>query len=206
VTRPCLAAITLDTMGGGVAAVSRLLWRVFQDRWAADARLVTLLNDRAPLQSLDSSTATRVRFGAQVATLQISQQVDWVFYTHLSVARVQSFVPPPMRRPYAVFVHGIEAWRPLPPAATAVLQAAALRVANSTFTATRVASMHPSIGPVVPCPLALVPDDSARTAAADARLPDIGRRAVIVVARMSAGERYKGHDELLDAWRHEGRR
>jgi len=198
--RPCLAAITLDQMGGGVAAVSRLLWRVFQDRWAGDARLVTLLNGHGSLRTLDSSTATRVRFGAQVATLQISQQVDWVLYAHLSVARVQTFVPPPMRRPYAVFVHGIEAWRPLPPATTAVLQGAALRVANSTFTATRVASMHPGIGPIMPCPLALAPEQIARAAATHVNPPDIGKRAVIVVARMSSGERYKGHDELLDVW------
>ena len=198
--RPCLAAITLDPMGGGVAAVSRLLWRVFQDRWAEDARLVTLLNDQAALQTLDSSTATRVRFGAHIATLQVSQQVDWMLYTHLSVARVQTFVPPPMRRPYAVFIHGIEAWRPLPPTTTDVLQGAALRVANSAFTATRVAAMHPGIGPIVPCPLALSPEQLARVTATDMNAADIGAHAVLVVARMSSGERYKGHDELLEAW------
>lgn len=198
--RPCLAAITLDPMGGGVAAVSRLLWRVFQDRWAQHARLVTLLNDESPLNTLDSSTATRVRFGARIATLQVSQQVDWMLYTHLSVARVQTFVPPPMRRPYAVFIHGIEAWRPLPPATEAVLQGAALRVANSAFTAGRVAAMHPGIGGIVPCPLALSPEQLARVTAVGVKNPAIGDHAVLVVARMSSGERYKGHDELLDAW------
>jgi phosphatidylinositol alpha-1,6-mannosyltransferase len=200
VNRPCLAAITLDSMGGGVAAVSRLLWQVFQDRWPVDARLVTLLNDSGRRRSLTSSTPTRLRFGARVAALQIAQQIDWTLYTHVSIAKVQAFVPTPARRPYAVFLHGIEAWRPLSSVHTAVLQGAALRVANSGFTASRVTAMHPSIGPVVPCPLALAPDYRARAEATEVRPPEIGRRAVVMVARMSAGERYKGHDELLEVW------
>jgi len=200
VTRPCLAAITLAPMGGGVAAVSRLLWRVFQDRWPEDTRLVTLLNDEAARRSLESSTATRMRFGAQMAAAQLGQQADWIMYSHLSIARVQAFVPPPMRRPYAVFIHGIEAWRELSPAQKSVLRGASLRVANSYFTAGRVNAMHPEIGDVVPCHLALAPDRESSTLADAAPAADIGPKAVIVVARMSASERYKGHDELLEAW------
>ena len=94
-TRPCLAAITLDAKGGGVALVSRLLWRVFSDRWGDHSRLITLLEDSGPLESLDSSTATRLRFGTTLAGGQAFGQCPWVFYSHLSVARVQSFVPPP---------------------------------------------------------------------------------------------------------------
>ena len=97
-TRPCLAAITLDAKGGGVAVVSRLLWRVFSDRWGDHSRLITLLEGSGPLESLDSSTATRLRFGTTLASGQAFGQCPWVFYSHLSVARVQSFVPPPFRR------------------------------------------------------------------------------------------------------------
>ena len=51
-TRPCLAAITLDAKGGGVAVVSRLLWRVFSDRWGDHSRLITLLEGSGPLSLL----------------------------------------------------------------------------------------------------------------------------------------------------------
>lgn len=199
-SRPCLAAITLDPKGGGVAAVSRLLWRVFEDRWPGTTRLVTLLDDGAARRSLESSTATRLRFGAQMAGTQASRQCDWIMYSHLSVAKVQAFVPPPIRRPYAVFIHGIEAWREITHAQAWVLRGATLRVANSVFTAGRVSTMHPGIGTIASCPLALPPD--ACPAIDDGgELPfNIGPRAVIVVARMSATERYKGHDELLSAW------
>jgi phosphatidylinositol alpha-1,6-mannosyltransferase len=78
-----------------------------------------------------------------------------------------------------------------------------LLVANSRYTAQRVAEAHPWMGPVAECPLALSPDDTL-PAQAD---PDSGRGPaaaprVLVVARMVASERYKGHDALIDAWPH----
>lgn len=183
-----------------MASVSRLLWRVFDDRWPGVVSLVTLLDESRAKHSLQSSIATRLRFGAQMAAAQASGHVDWIMYSHLSVAKVQAFVPPPVRRPYAVFVHGIEAWRELTPAQESVLRGATLRVANSLFTAGRVMQVHPRIGRVASCPLALSPESADDVDRHD-RFPfDFGPRAVIVVARMSATERYKGHDELLEAW------
>jgi phosphatidylinositol alpha-1,6-mannosyltransferase len=199
VTRPCLAAITLDPKGGGVAVVSRLLWRVFSDRWGDQTRLFTLLEDSGSLESLDSSTATRVRFGTALAGGQAFGQCRWVFYSHLSVARVQSFVPAPFRRPYGVFLHGIEAWQPLAPPQRRVLQGAALRVANSHFTADRVLEANPDAGPIVVCPLTVEPEVTPHAGVRDPRVP-LGAPTVLIVARMLSAERYKGHDALLEAW------
>jgi phosphatidyl-myo-inositol dimannoside synthase len=200
VIRPCLAAITLDPKGGGVAVVSRLLWRVFSDRWRDETRLFTLLDDSSALESLDSSTATRVRFGTALAGGQALGQCRWVFYSHLSVARVQSFVPAPFRRPYGVFLHGIEAWQPLGAAQRKVLQGAALRISNSRFTADRVAEANHDIGPIAVCPLTVEPDALSHRSPVSAGRRSIGDRAVLIVARMLSAERYKGHDALLEAW------
>ncbi len=200
-TRPCLAAITLDPQGGGVATVSRLVWQVFQDRWGQNCKLFTLVDGQGQeLRSLESSTAARVGFGTVVARAQVLRQCPWVFYSHLGVARVQQFVPTPVRRPYAVFLHGIEAWCNLSPALRRVMDGAALRVANSHFTARRVAEAHPGVGPIAVCPLSLPPSDVRPVSAQAASLPDIGPHAVILVARMVTAEHYKGHDELLEAW------
>lgn len=198
-TRPCLAAITLDAKGGGVALVSRLLWRVFSDRWGDQTRLITLLEDSGPLESLDSSTATRLRFGTTLAGGQAFGQCPWVFYSHLSVARVQSFVPPPFRRPYGVFLHGIEAWQPLAAPQRRVLQGAVLRVANSRFTADRIAEANPDLGPIAVCPLTVEPHVRIRSRMRRADLPS-GGKIVLIVARMLSAEGYKGHDALLEAW------
>jgi phosphatidylinositol alpha-1,6-mannosyltransferase len=199
VTRPCLAAITLDREGGGVATVSRLFRQAFRDRWGEGSSLVTLVDDGKATTSLEASTFARIRFGTRLASRQILGQCPWVFYTHLSVARVQGFVPPPVRQPYGVFLHGVEAWQRLAASQRRVLTGAALRIANSAFTARRVAEAHPRIGPIAHCPLALPPRDrDAGDTPAD--LPPMGTHAVVLVARMLASEHYKGHDELLDAW------
>jgi phosphatidylinositol alpha-1,6-mannosyltransferase len=49
------------------------------------------------------------------------------------------------------------------------------------------------------CPLAVPPPWSPSAMTATDSLA-IGPRAVVIVARMAAGERYKGHDALLAAW------
>ena len=199
-SRPGLAAITLTPKGGGIAAVSRLLWGIFEQQWGSDARLFTLLDDARPSRSLDSSTAARLRFGARLARAQALRECDWILYTHLSVAKVQSFVPARIRRPYGVFVHGIEAWRPLPPELQLVLRGAAVRIAISRFTAHRLQTLHPTIGEVLPCPLALPQEKLSATRPVGRLECDPGPRAVVLVARMLASERYKGHDELMTAW------
>ena len=180
--------------------VSRLLWRVFSDRWGDQTRLMTLLEDSGPLDSLDSSTATRLRFGTALAGGQAFGQCPWVFYSHMSVARVQSFVPAPFRRPYGVFLHGIEAWQPLAPPQRRVLQGAAVRIANSRFTADRVLEANPDVGPIAVCPLTLEPDLPRRRDPIRHERLRAGGHAVLIVARMSSAECYKGHDELLEAW------
>jgi len=199
---PTLAAITLDPPGGGVAAVARLIWRLMGETWGDRRRLVAF--DRRTLSHpADSSPGlgARVAFGWRLGASQVSRPGSWVFFSHLSLARVQSYVPSPLRRPYAVFLHGIEAWRPLSESERDLLRRAALRVANSQYTASRVATANPGIGPIETCPLALEPDDrfSIDRMSAPPRVT-VGPHAVLLVGRMASGERYKGHDALLEAW------
>jgi phosphatidylinositol alpha-1,6-mannosyltransferase len=181
-----------------VAGVSRLLWQALQRRWPA-GQLLTLLTDSRP-GTLRSSTATRLAFGARIAATQVSGACAWTFYSHLSLAKVQRFLPPGVRRPYAVFLHGVEAWRPLDASDRRLLAGASLRVANSAHTATRVRESHPEIGPVQVCPLAVPPRWGEAATRSTAAVDPIGPHAVIIVARMFVAERYKGHDALLEAW------
>jgi phosphatidylinositol alpha-1,6-mannosyltransferase len=202
VPHPYLAAITFERSGGGVAAVSRLLRDVFRQRWGSDCRLVTLLDDRDAETSLHASAMTRLRFGTRLAQAQVGGDCGWIFYSHLGLSRVQRFVPAPWRRPYGVFIHGIEAWRRLTPGQIDIVNGAALRVANSHVTASRVAEANPAIAPISVCQLALASGFQASGRGADGRRQPwtLGPHAVVLVARMMASERYKGHDELLDVW------
>jgi phosphatidylinositol alpha-1,6-mannosyltransferase len=90
---------------------------------------------------------------------------------------------------------GIEAWVPLRKAEAWALERADLvaisqhtvmrfKSANPSFTSTDVTVCHPGL-PDLPTP----PDPLDRPAP-----------PALIVARMSADERYKGHDELLDIW------
>lgn len=198
---PYLAAITYSPRGGGVAAVARLLRQVLLDRWGQDCRLVTLLEDREAAASLRASTFTRLRFGTRLAQAQLAGDCSWLFYSHLGLSRVQAYIPPVWRRPYGVFIHGIEAWRALTPVQRQILNGASLRVANSRLTARRLADANPDVGPIAVCPLALPHDFTVDGDRASPEPPiPLGSKAVVLVARMMARERYKGHDELLAAW------
>jgi phosphatidyl-myo-inositol dimannoside synthase len=178
--------------------VARLLWRVFEETWPG-AKLVTLLDPRADVEIPKPGIGPRASFATRMAVHQLGGRCAWTLYSHLGLAQVQRVLPAGCERPYAVFLHDIEGWGPMAPARYRVLKRAALRLANSGYTARRVAAAHPDVGPVVECPLALPPEDTRGEAAAPIDL-DCGPRDVLAVGRMAVDERYKGHDQLLEAW------
>ena len=193
---PIVAAVTLAEEGGGVAAVSRMTWQVCSDTWP-DSRLVTLLPAAGGGLPARPALTTQLRFGTDVLRRQLRGARGWLFFNHLALARAQSFIPRPLRRPYVVFLHGIEAWQPLAPATRHVLADAALLIANSRHTATRTARANPGLGPIEVCPLATDIDLAAQARRETARASD---PTVLIVGRVVSSERYKGHDQLIEAW------
>jgi phosphatidyl-myo-inositol dimannoside synthase len=195
---PTLAAITLARGGDGVAVVANLMWRALGRKWP-DARLLTMFEGRARTPGLTDKAA----FAAALMKESAAHRPGAIVYSHLGLARAQACVPSVLERPYAVFLHGVEAWGSLDEGDVRLLRRARLRLANSEFTAARVRAVHPSIGAVVPCPLALVDNGNSATGSADAAeaeaLPSDGP-IVLVVGRIHASEAYKGHDQLIEAW------
>jgi phosphatidylinositol alpha-1,6-mannosyltransferase len=194
--KPVVAAISLDRRDGGVAVASRLLWQAVRSHTDGQATLVELAESRPESLTFHPGLRSRLRFSARLVMAQASRRCPWILFAHPAVARVQGVVPSPARVPYAVFIHGIEVWRPLSSARRRVLRNASMRLANSEFTARRTVEMHPDIGPVVACPLALPPGAYAESAPQEAPPHPI----VLIVARMHRSERYKGHDQLLECW------
>src|SRR5262249_25480023 len=100
------------------------------DTWGDHRRPITLSDAPAdPDRPTRPTIASRAGFGLRLAAAQAAHPDGWLFFTHLSLARAQRLMPGILRRPYAVFLHGIEAWRPLSGHERAVLRGAALRVA-----------------------------------------------------------------------------
>lgn len=192
--RIVLAAPSLDDSGGGVAHVAGLLQRACEAAWPGDVSRCTLLarGDRTP------SLAEKLRFASRMWSVQASGRARGIVFAHLGLANVQRALPRPLRAPYAVFLHGIESWKPLPEPTRTILRQAAVRLTNSDFTARRVVEANGDLGEIDICPLALpaLPELASRSArSADDPLD------VLIVGRMAAGERYKGHDRLIAAWR-----
>lgn len=187
-----LAVPPLGQPGGGTGLVGRLLWEVIRERWPEQSSLVALSGEGEAPPSL----GRKIEFGAALARAQMND-ARWVLFGHLGLARAQRLLLPRMRAPYAMFLHGVEAWASLSGGDRRRVGEARLRIANSRFTARRVAQANPDLGPIAVCPLALLPDVSdARVVPAPAR--QVPR--VLIVGRLAADEAYKGHDQLIDAW------
>jgi phosphatidylinositol alpha-1,6-mannosyltransferase len=195
--RGALAAATLAPAGDGIAYAARLMHRAMSDLGGREPALVELGATGAEPIAL----RTRVQFFAKLARLQSLRRVNWLVFTHVGIARAQLRVPKKFRRPYAVMLHGIEAWSAtLDAERRQVLRDARVRIAISPHTARRVAAAHPDLPGIETCLLGLLPDDEhPDRVPADVRV-DYGPHAVVIVGRMAGTERYKGHDQLLLAW------
>ena len=153
--------------------VSDLLWRVVSRR--ARARLVTMFSH----ENHPATLSEKIAFGLKMTLPQVTGATDWILFSHLGLAQIQNTLPAALRRPYAVFVHGVEAWNPLGATELRALSRATVRIANSHYTASRVMTAHPEIGRVDACPLALPPARRRiEVTGADAQPGKIGRAHV----------------------------
>ena len=195
--RPGLAIIAPDRGGDGIAYVGRLLRRALEDLCGAPPHVLSL----DPARNGSVSAAERARFAWNLLRAEIGGDPSWWIFNHVGIARAQRLVPRAFRRPYAVFLNGIEVWTPhLSSDRLAVLEQARVRISISHYTARRVRSVHPGIGPVEPCPLGLLSPEKVFGNPDERLLDAIQPASVLIVGRMSGAERYKGHDQLLECW------
>lgn len=116
----------------------------------------------------------------------------------LGPARVQSWLPAPLRAPYLVPLYGIEVWRPLGWQRRRALAQATVRLAISRYTVERARPFLPGLGTTRVLPLAL--EERPPDGAVDLDLvTQVGTGFLLIVGRMAASERYKGHDQVLEA-------
>ena len=170
-------------------------------------RALTEIVRRPRVLALDPKTNSkpsfleRTRFAIALSAAQLGNSDGWWIFSHVGIARAQTLIPRPLRRPYAVLLCGIEVWDPaLAPDRKKTLKLATSRIAISKFTADRVNSVHPEIGRVSICPLALLPRETELAVYDQDLVARIAERSVLIVGRMNRAERYKGHDELLECW------
>jgi phosphatidylinositol alpha-1,6-mannosyltransferase len=119
----------------------------------------------------------------------------------LGPARLQAWLPRRRRAPYLLPLYGLEIWRPLSWDRRRALAEATVRFAISHYTLERARPFCPDLAgtPVIPLALEERPAEGAVDAGLLRRL---GQGFLLIVGRMAASERYKGHDQLLEALPH----
>lgn len=194
--------------GGGTAHLGRLIGASLRRHCAHHRMAFRGLH----LPPLDGSVATDgyTSFGGSrawltasiVARLTLSRRrrrTTALYFDHIGPARSMALVPRSLLPRYAIQLHGIEIWRQLSADRLQVLENATFLVANSAYTAATAQKYLPTdhrmrivllgIEPVV----LVGPFDRAVLAGA-------GENYALIVGRTAGLDRYKGHDELLEAW------
>ena len=129
---------------------------------------------------------------------QLGRNRPALVFDLLGPARVQAWLPGPLRAPYLLPLYGIEVWRPLGWQRRRALALAAVRLAISRYTVERARPFCPDLDGVRVLPLAL--EERAPEGAVDLDLVShLGTGFLLIVGRMASGERYKGHDQILEA-------
>lgn len=185
----------------GVAAVCRAVLAAF----AADPSIcieIGALADTQPWcgsgwaakQSLAGGSRLRlIRQTLQSACTRACPDLVLILHLHLA----------PLALPYllrgarcASFLHGIEAWQPLRRREVAVL-ARSLLMANSQWTADQ---FHRANALLAQAPVRITHPGIAAETPAAVSCPWVAGKFALITGRMHPGERYKGHDQLLDLW------
>jgi phosphatidylinositol alpha-1,6-mannosyltransferase len=190
-----LALVDRGAADDGVSYVGALLERALSEL-APRSHTITVFPDQEG--GADPTLVQRALFALRL--VRAGRRADCVVFNHVGVATAQTGILAGFRRPYAVFVHGAEAWdEHMDADRRRALAEATVCIANSAHTARRVQETHPELRPLEVCPLALLPDRDA-SPVDGALVASITPRTVVIAGRMNAAERYKGHDELLEAW------
>ena len=190
----------LDLDGGGRALAGRLLAQAcaaFAGERGIGFEVLALGRNGSPVPATYFGSRQRA-LALEVWRRQWRDRRTAYIYDLLGPARIQAWLPAAVRAPYLVFLHGIEVWGRLGWERSRALEKASLRLANSRYTAERMRAAAGGLGDVEIVPLCLEerpPDGDVDRA----RVEALGEGFLLIVGRMASGERYKGHDALLEA-------
>lgn len=181
------AGLGLD--GGGRAMAGRLV---------ADACETFARERRSGFRVLTLENGDQRALALAVWKSQLADRRSAFVFDLLGPARVQAYLPGPVRSPYLVMLHGIEIWRPLEWDRRRALANAKMTFSVSSYTLERARPFLPDLRDASVVPLAL--EERKPEGAVDAPLISrLGRGFLLIVGRMDPSERYKGHDQLLEA-------
>lgn len=196
-------SIALDERGGGAALLGRLNMHALAAYGAERAIPYRLLHLGAPTCVVPAAIAARHYHGRQYHLLSAIWRAallgrgTLLVFDHPGPARAVGILPSGLRPRYCVWMLGIEVWSKLSVSRRLALRHASQRLAISAYTAQRASSASPWLPPVAVIHPALE-ERPCRDAPDEALLRRAGHGFVLIIGRIMASERYKGHDALLE--------
>jgi phosphatidylinositol alpha-1,6-mannosyltransferase len=197
VDRPKLlvASESFSLERGGAQRVGRLQARVVSDM-GLDSQLLGFF-DREPNQDfgLPSRTAAGSRSVFALRCWSSAVTRSHFIYNHVGMSRGHCVLPM-LRRPYAIWMLGTDVWGDrMHGDYGGRIEDASLLLSITDYTRRRAAQLVPSAERAKVCWLATEEDEFPTT-----RPNFDGPPTVLILARIDASERMKGHKELIDCW------
>ncbi|MFC1719537.1 glycosyltransferase family 4 protein [Pseudomonadota bacterium] len=207
--RLLFASVGLQAGSGGTAELSRqALSSLLEMHEKGIIRLVVhvLEGQKSPVgdELLDSCKPYLHWHGGNRKTFALAlvfTRANLRVLDHVGPARVLGLLPKGLRPSYVSFIHGIEIWNHDRPDYFRTAKNAVLLIANSEFTAERTRSVHENLPEIRVC----WPGKDKRNqyAIVEGTEPEkIGAHMMLIVGRLDAEQRHKGHDHLLEAMPH----
>jgi phosphatidylinositol alpha-1,6-mannosyltransferase len=193
--------------GGGIAELSRQVLKTLLDlhREKRIELRVQVLDEPGPaagdelfagmdLPEIRWHGGQRWRFAAGL----LASWPDLLLFDHVGLARLQGLLPGMLSVPYVLLIHSIEIWNNHRPDYHRTALQARLLIANSEYTARKARNHYPDLPEIVVCwpgkdqPVLDSPGNGVG-------FENLGPHAMLIVGRLDAAQRHKGHDQLLEA-------
>jgi len=200
-----LVLLTSEFSGvGGIQQSGREAWRALERlalRIGSVKRGLFVLGD-GRLPPCDSNYYVVSARGSKLKALEAAVLSRWrprlLLCWHVNLLPLALLLRAPNSRVVA-FLHGIEAWRKLKPHTRLAARRVTGFLSNSDFTWRRFIEYNPEFAPVPHRTVSLGFGEASRRIVWNERAT-ARKRAALMVGRLSAGEDYKGHREMLRAW------
>ncbi len=193
--------------GGGIARYNQCFMKALgQSRCVSDVSVLPRYGQDGvalPTNVIQSiAVAGKLSWIWHALSLAMRRHFDVIFCGHLNSVPLAAMIAKMKGIPLWAQVHGIEAWQDRGGAIRRGLEQAALVTSVSRYTRRRLLGWCD----VDPARVRVLPNTFAESFSAGVRRDDleerhglVGKRVILTVGRLAAGERYKGHDRIIRA-------
>jgi phosphatidylinositol alpha-1,6-mannosyltransferase len=200
------ATSSLRMGAGGIAELSRQVFRTLLDMHHNQLIILkaNILEESRPapgddlfaandMPALRWCSGSRLRFALGIA----SSSSDLQLFDHVGLARLQG-LDPLRRGRYLLLIHSVEMWKTTRRDYARTAHRASMLIANSGYTKRKTREHYPDLPPIQVCWPGK--DMSVHTNNhEDAVVSGLGPHAMLIVGRLDAAQRHKGHDHLLES-------